>query len=633
MTQYDGVRNAVSPTLDYVATMDDYTGTISGTWPQRAWVDPNDFIWYYNSNTFTQPGGFTGGAVMVGGGQTVTGFPTHFYTGAIISRNPPGYDKHFWFGFERKTASPVCSGAVFIGTQWLHTYNGGYSDSDGRATLPASTLRWQDLFEAQSDPLLVSGTPSFGNLPQSWMRIIGSVGHLQKFIVGKVPWRSVNFGRPYGADKWAVVNTTVCVTDGTHIRRTGNAIDPLAAGGLANGDTVMVGGSGIYTISSIVAAGTSSDWSGRNQFTFALSAKIADIPAGVDIGAGYMGKMRWWTAPPFGLTRCTAVYDGVNTTFTLAATPYWVSESGAAITKNVDLYAAASNTNPASSVLANVTLTKSAVGATTITIAGDYSTAKFIIPHLHYAGVQFKPEYDDDTAKGDSLRVEWQFNRRGGYSASPPTWYFGHTGILSAGVTSVRTRFSPCCPSVIGHVPYYLDDVGDDIMGVPTSFKVEDFTNADLGIIQPYIPADDVYGGFAMYEVIQKMDDVFWTAPFQPDLASNVPWVEDDGSGTGNFAHRPYVEAISVKPSNLGWSGTDTPPDLPTGCVLPYDGSTAILPEWWPYGIEADVHASCSAVGGGFKSLTTDYGFYNLACETIRTSGTFASNYTQWIYK
>jgi hypothetical protein len=41
MTQYDGVRNAVSPTLDYVATMDDYTGTISGTWPQRAWIDPN----------------------------------------------------------------------------------------------------------------------------------------------------------------------------------------------------------------------------------------------------------------------------------------------------------------------------------------------------------------------------------------------------------------------------------------------------------------------------------------------------------------------------------------------------------------------------------------------------------------
>lgn len=649
---YDEVQTPQSPLISYNPVMDDYSGALQNdpegrapgdpgyitTWLPIAWCDSSDFIWLYPDNTFTIPGGFTGGATLLGAGQVVTGYPTHFYTGAIISHNPHGYDPHFWFGFpadERICIEDVSTGA-FLGTSWMRSYNGGFSNSDGRHQLPETTLRWQPKSEAQTDPQLYS--PSlppivFGNQPQSWYREINGIAYLGKYVETKVPWPSVNFGRPYGVDKWAVDNATACaIIAAGVIRKTGNAIDPLATGGLQVGDTVLVGGDGVYPITAITPTSGYPDWpiSPRNQFTYTLGTKIADPASGGDITAGYLAKLRWWTAPPFGLTDISAVdYDaGANeTTFTIPATPFWVVQSGAPMTLSVDLYTQAANGNPANGALATVTITKAAVGDTTVKCTGNYLTAKFLIPHTHYSGATFLPEYDDDKPKGDSLRFEWTFNRRGQSATTPPTWWEGQDGIIGQTVTAVRSKFVPCCPTVIGF----------------GSENIEDFPNGNIGLLPiADLTTDSVYGAFWMGICVQNMDDPFWTAPFKEDLDEDSRWTMDDGYGheddygtippTLYYAHAPQVEAIATKPTNLGWSASNTPPNLPSGVSLPYGAPNIIAPAYFPYGIPFGYASSCAGVNSDFTNLTTSYGFFNLACDCIANGRPFTADYQRFMY-
>ena len=392
------------------------------------------------------------------------------------------------------------------------------------------------------------------------------------------------------------------------------------------------------------------------QFNYSLGSKLADIPAGCDIGGGYIGKVRFWTAPPFGLLAAMGVYDsGTNkTTFTIPATPYWVSISGGAITLAVDLYLPdASNGNPHTALTTSITLTKTNVGDLMAYVTGDYHAAKFIIPHLHYSGAQFLPEYDDDRPKGDFVQVQWQFNNRAAQPGvtSPPTWYDGIAGVTGISVTDANLKFSPCCPSVVGFVPFYSPGIlgsfvpmGGAPMSAPAT-PTEHFSCQNLGQMPDSFIADDLFGGFWMGTAETTMVDSFWQAPFKPDADIVFPdilnWGEDDGTGKPDsedvseggatiyskyYAHHPLVEARASLPHNLGWSGTDSPPALPAGVSIGFDtGVNSIPPPYWPGGIPV------GGADGQYGDVTTTFGLYQTFCATIAANGRFAADYQKFV--
>jgi hypothetical protein len=645
---FDEVPYQVSQS--YTRFMDDYSQPQNGdgSWPQRAWLDPNNYFWVSTAGV--------GQAMNTAGGNTLV---TGLRTGAILSHNPAGYDRHFWFGFNEFEQFPVYDpdSGSFLGTQWLNTAHGGFSDS----ALPETTLRWQDKFSAQYDGQLANVTPPPGNLPKSWIRELGGVLVGGKYVETRLTWPSVNFGRPYGVDKFAVDQTTVCVVLSAGVMSfTGNATNAMATG-----DYVMVGDDGIYQITVTPSSGAADSRYAAplDQFTYTLGSKLADIPSGCDIGAGYIGKMRFWTAPPFGLLAASGVWNsGTNkTTFTIPATPYWVSVSGGAMTLAVDLYAPdASNGNPHTLLAASVTLTKTNVGDLTATVPdtdGSLAAAKFLIPHLHYSGVQFLPEYDDDRPKGDFVQLQWAFNNRAAQSGytSPPTWYDGIAGVTGISVTDANLKFSPCCPQVVGFVPFYQGGImgGFTPMGgspmSPPAKPVESFSVQNLAPMPDVFQADDLYGGYWLGSAETTMVDPFWQAPFKPDAVIVLPdvlnWTEDDGTGnedtsttsdggatinTQYYAHHPLVEARATRPNNLGWAGNETPPALPSGVSLTFDTSAnSIPPPYWPNGIPCGAYNGGD--GGGFSNVVTTYGFYLAACATIAGGGRFAGNYQKFV--
>ena len=410
--------------------------------------------------------------------------------------------------------------------------------------------------------------------------------------------------------------------------------------------------------------------------------------------------------------RCTAVFDGTNTTFTIPATPYWNPISAGAMTIGVDLYQAmpagygcdgnpATAGNPASlaAVGTNVTITKASTGDLTVTAVGDYSLAKWLIPHLHFSGVQFLPEVDDNSPKGDYVAVQWNFNNRysptgdvwqsnHGYytngvtindangnqqmvtthggnsgmsaptwattlgatttdgavtwtcSAVAPAWYGGLRGVVSCTVEDKKLKFVPCCPSLIGFVPTY------------SSQPAEQFHNQNLTAMPATVTVDDQYPALGWQGfVAQAMPDPFWQTPFCPDATAEVIWKEDDGTGledydvvldTGRtvhhwfYAHHPLVEARHTYPTNLGFSGTETAPNLPADALMEYDAANTIAPIDYPYGIP--IPSSPAFVGivgvdaGGWTTYETVYGFYARACANIAAGHRFSDVYSTFCY-
>ena len=588
---FDEVQNPVTPIQGFIpATMEDYSlAQVDGDWKRRPWLDDKSYIW-------TNRAGTVGGVMDTTGGNIIT---QGMRSGSIVARGTTGQDRHFWFGFNRYDQQAAGGG----GTIWTVTHHGDFSDGN----LPTSTLRWQDRDEAQYDALQGSNPPP-GNLPQSFVRMLGSVLVGAKFVQTRQTWPSVNFGRPYGKDLFAVDQTTVACNSGGVLTPT-NGASLLTDGTYA----VMVGGDGVYD-ATVSGTGTA----------ITLGTRHCDIPAGCDIGSGYVGAMRWWNngglkAPPFGLLACAGVFDGTNTTFTIPATPYWLSVDGAAITCTVDLYLPdAGNGNPHTLLHASLTLTKATAGALMATIPGDYHTATWIIPHTHYSGSQFLPEWDDDRSKGSFVTLQWQFNTRAaqpGYTGTVPTWYDAIPGVLSCTVSQSAVEFSPFYPSVVGFVPF-----------TGTAPTAEAFQIATLAAMPTSVAADDLYGGYWQGSVHTTMVDPFWQQPFAPDCTGSITWTEDDGTGQSDsgsvkyFPHRPMVEAISSYPTNLGWSGTGTAPTLPAGIDLGYDPAHfSFPPPYWPNGLP------CGS-GGAFASFETDWGFYLNVCNGGNMSR-FAADY------
>ena len=619
-------------------TMDDYTQpqNVGGSWPQRAWIDPNNYIWK------SATGGFATVPDAGGGNELIT----PLRTGAIITHNPGGCDAHFWFGalvMERVASAP--------GDPNPYTWQQLAFGQAAPSPLPKTTMRWQRPDLAQYDTQ-VTPTPSPGNLPQNWLREAGGVLTGGKYIEAKELWNSVNFARPYGKDHWAVDQTTVCaMLGGGVIRRTGNAINPLAAGGLAVGDTVMIGGDGIYQITGLGSASGISDWTTRPQYAFTVGSKLADIPADCDIGDGYIGRMRWWGYPPFGCTAVTGVYDGTSTTtFTLPATPYWTALAGSP-TASVDLYAATSG-NPAAGALNGSAVTLTKTGTTTATVPGNYATALFIVPH------GLKPWFDDAGSKGDFVQLTWDFNSRAAaswWTGSVPLWYGatlvgglptgGTPGCIDVAVAQANIKFIPCCPAVVGFVPYYsgLADTSSasaptDSSQPPATGPVEHFNNQNLAQFPSTFLFDDLASNSWLGAIETTMADPFWQVPFKPDLAGELNWVEDDGSGhaddatttppTAYYPGRPLVEALRAIPGNYGWGANETPA-LPAGLTLAFDPAANLIPPpYWPNGIPIGDETYTGEGSASFATLWRPFGFQILACGTIAGAGRFAGDYT-----
>jgi hypothetical protein len=275
---------------------------------------------------------------------------------------------------------------------------------------------------------------------------------------------------------------------------------------------------------------------------------------------------------------------------------------------------------------------------------GDFHTAAFIIPHLHYSGQPFLPEYDDNRPKGDFVQVQWGFDFRAeqtGYTGTVPTWNGAsltppnpQPGELPAQVADATLRFTPCCPSVVGFVPFY------SLTG-----PVEHFRNQKLGPFPPVFLFDDSFFSFWMGTVATAMVDPFWQTPFAPEteaqLASDdgFQWRPDDGSGLEDnlegtppvryYPAPPLVEARATKPGNLGWGQNETPPDLPAGVTLAYDVTkNVVTPQ--PLGPPGGIPVGDAT--GAYGNVATIYGFYLNACANIAASGRFSQYYKLFCY-
>ena len=698
---YDEVGPQV-PALNFKATavggdattgMDDYSGTISGgIWPRRDWLDPYNYIWKYpNGSVMAAPGGFTGGATLI----------SPMRTGAIMSHNPSGYARHFWFGANVKSRDVYPPGsATYI---WDTAAWGSFSDSH----LPETSLRWQDAADAQYDGelYLFGGTagPPPGNLYQSWLRQLGDRLLGGKFVQARENWYSLNFARPYGGDRWAIDQQKIWrIVSGTGA---GNNLKLWACSSTSGppvaNDYIMVAGEGVFKVTTVSDDGTQTYGpTGQTYHEYKITActKVANLPTGTDFvanvlvlgtdlgGINYCGKLRFWSGsitspPPFGLMKVAGTWNGSRTTFTIPPTPWWSSLSSAAVTQSVDLYTADSgNGNPSSAALASgLTLTKfsrwssstvftagtvivdsngnyetctvggtsgggaeptwptsagtTADGGVTWTwsatmpaslsawVSGNYATAVYIVP----AGM--KPEYDDNRPKGDFVTMQWTFNNRAAqadfatyHPGSVPSWYgtsFGspQAGVLTLTISDANLKFTPCCPSVVGYVPFYSG-----------SALEKSFADSLLYSFPSSFSADNLFGAYWMGACETIMVDPYWQTPFTPFLSDSnfnngdaLTWSEDDGTGQADFnttvtrddsstyevwtkfyPARPYVEARKTYPSNLGWGGGDTAPSLPSGLTLEYDSSVnLVLPSFWANGIPC-VYGSG---GGGFSNV------------------------------
>jgi hypothetical protein len=247
--------------------------------------------------------------------------------------------------------------------------------------------------------------------------------------------------------------------------------------------------------------------------------------------------------------------------------------------------------------------------------------------------------------------MQWLWNNRAaqtGYTGTVPTWNGANLGsgqptILPVNIQSQNIRLSPCCPAVIGFVPFYspLVDSGSGQPSdpqPPPSAPRESFRNQQLFPMPGTFQFDDSFFAYWIGVVQTTMVDPFWQAPFAPDCTGAFQWIEDDGSGQPDsgdeddppfiryYPARPLVEARATYPANLGWAKNEGAPTLPGALSLAFDVTkNLIMPEVGPPGIPI------GDVSGGFGSVWTAYGFYLKACANIAGSGRFGTTYSQFV--
>lgn len=181
---YDEVNAPIPPNCT-TSTSDDYRlPQVGAAWQQMPWLDPNSYIWIYQTSAqqlagqcaVAQPGGFTGGSPGAGVGAAL--FPAS-YLGGIWFRNAPGSDPHFWF------AATIYN--YNTGTLHWDTYKYG---QETPAYLPKCAMRWTNARDSQAS----ASTPGINppQYPQAFISEGGGTVVAAKYVVATQPWPAVN---------------------------------------------------------------------------------------------------------------------------------------------------------------------------------------------------------------------------------------------------------------------------------------------------------------------------------------------------------------------------------------------------------------------------------------------------------
>jgi len=589
---YDEV-GPTSPVGKPPTTMDDYTQPQNGdgSWPQRAWLDPNSYLWISTAGV-DQPMNTAGGNTLKIG----------IHDGSIIAHTQAGSDRHFWFG--AKTLKRVPCTDDPSGYVWVPYENGDYSD----AVLPPVTLRWLEKSLAQYDGQLCnpSVTPAPGNLPQAWLREKAGVLLGGKYVQAIEKWPAWNCGRPCGQDKFAVDQTTACCITAAGVDSF-TFTRPSMTGSLPSSGYIAVTGSigvpGIYPVTGV---------SGSGPWTVSVGTKIDDLPTGgLTFGdardaVNWLGWLRWPSASGIcGRAAITTDYASGTITITPATMQPWLRLDPATGTILVDVYDA-----DMALLVSGLALTRDSDSSFTATHTA-IPTAAYLTGH----GVDWT-KYDAAPRK-TGVHLEWSFDQRkadSGFTSTVPTWYAGVAGCLACNVTQFNYS-NGVCPVAVGIVPFY-GSPGAPVENWQGLFAFPDSFNFD-----------DAFGAVWMASVQLTMPDPFYQAPFKPDCdGSTFAWLEDDGSGKTDNAsasppekyhkHHPLVEATStVPPGSI----------LPTGVTLYYDSSAHTFPPpYYPLGIPI------GDATGNYGSYEQDWGF-TLRARANLPNGRFGKIYEEFV--
>jgi hypothetical protein len=607
-------------------TMDDYTQPQNGdgSWPQRAWLDAADYEWQNPSGGFNSVPNVAGGNLL----------KTPLRTGDIIAHSKAGSQRHFWFAYQhmvRKASAPGAAHPYY----WAHEENGRASESP----LPEVTLRWLNKLEAQYDPN--GGKESPGVFPGAYLHQASGVLTGVKFVEVAQPWLATNYGRPCGPDKYAVQQDTVCCIASKAgsvftVKKTGDAIAPLATGGLDEYDYIIAENDGIYRIEHAGVSAIGVDANGNPQWEITVGSKLDDLPTGYAMGedpdgANHLGRLRWPSASGIcGRVAVIAVEASGTVTLTVAAQKY-LRKDPATGTILVDLYLA-NMTGLVQPTLTRVSDTSFTFSTTGLTVpTGGWSALVWMTGR----GVDYTKFSDAPRRTG--IKLEWSFNPRqyakesaGGYSGTYTGWCAGVGGCTECDITEFSYDLGRCRP-VVGFVPFYspLVGTGSELLGtgselLPATASLENFgSNQKLYPMPATFAFDDVYSSHWQGGIEMTMPDPFWQTPFKPDCDTNattlVTWTQDDGSGTVDFDTTSGGGAITTHHRFYAFHPVvEAAANIPAGCTLPsgvnllYDLTTQIAPPRYPNGV------NIGDAAGNFESLWRPWGLSERACPAIQ---------------
>lgn len=375
--------------------------------------------------------------------------------------------------------------------------------------------------------------------------------YLQKWVETKIQRPSVNFGRPFGADKFAYDEgdgTTTMVFEAETIDGSGAGAvvhlknwDDNSPTSLPFTTSDIVGGQCVDGFYAVASVGTD---------TVTLGAKVYDLPStwksASAFASGYsddsdicFGKLRNPNATGMDFTDATigvggrigVIIDPENSSGFITGEQNWLSIT---TPEKVDI------TDIAGTVLAsNVDLTR--VDATHFTTASAYPTAKWIAPH----GVDYK--FADNRPKGDYVYRTWLVKNDDGT-------------VIDQSQIQARLAVSNCDPATVTISPNADGRSGGAIYEFPSSINNGEtwFGRVDFWMVDPHYQAPHKPVG------VQTNED-------EDGNITSLTWQADDGTGQADYetlspsglsivhhmyySQPPYVEARCEVPD-----GYPTPP-------------------------------------------------------------------------
>jgi len=534
------------------------------TYTQMAWFDSNAYLWYYPNSGSAGSSTEAASALVKMVDGSILGAP-----------KPAGYENTFEWQFTDWHGCHFDDGMGDVGfSWWQYGYGMFLNDYNSQigGDLPETATQWTNNYFA-------IGTPIGASIMYNDKTVIGQNGYdgladtggaliAYKYAEIKELWKSYNFARPAGADKFSYDETLVyCATD---------------ISGSGTGATLTVQD---YNGNPVTIADPSGYWGGPCvggffQITVAgstatLGTSSYGLPTGWVSRSGddsvCFGKLRFPSAPSL-LGRIGVMYSGSSNTASFqTAQPYFGlnAPSGSEMVDIFDHNMTAIATN----------ITASRLSDTMFTTSASYLSASWVTIHSQSYW------WNDDSPKGDFLYHTWVFDRRTNAenarlagatdcSGSPVATASYNNGYSAYTESSSCLPLIPCCPAVICFSP-----------------NTESFTN---GLTIPFPSTfimDERYSSRWQGVPQQVMDDPLWQKPHLPCggtdpltdtdfTGAQISFVQDDGCCHENttdpdtglltvyYAFPPQVEARNTVPT--GFPALPPSLSLATDSPVPY---------------------------------------------------------------